>query len=109
MSSSEQLRDQIERSAQRLAHLKARQMIRTQRDATRAREVQRRADTQRKMALGAMLMDSGISTMESAEILGALLSYRDLVVDPVNRERYTKRGANWLAAQKTPRNEVRPN
>jgi hypothetical protein len=100
MSSSDQLRDQIERSAQRLAHLKAREMISAQRNSARAREAERRTDTHRKMALGTMLVDSGIAAMEPAEILGALLSYRDLVVDPVNRERYTKKGAAWLAAQK---------
>jgi Conjugal transfer protein TraD len=97
MSSYSQLSQQIERSAERLAHLKARQMIKHQRDALRTREAQRRADTKQKFELGTMLVDAGIAKMEPAEILGALL------VDPVNRERYTTRGANWLAAQKPSR------
>lgn len=103
MSSYSQLSQQIERSAERLAHLKARQMIKHQRDALRTREAQRRADTKQKFELGTMLVDAGIAKMEPAEILGALLAYRELVVDPANRERYTTRGANWLAAQKPSR------
>jgi hypothetical protein len=100
--SSDKLRARIERGEQRSAQLKAQLLIRDRRDAQRARDAQQRRDTRKKIALGAMLMDAGITQMPAAEILGALMSYRDLVVDPANRERYTSRGTVWLSSQKAP-------
>lgn len=100
--SSDKLREMIERREQRSAQLNAQMLIRDRREAQRARDAQQRRDTRKKISLGAMLMDAGITQMPAAEILGALLSYRDLAVDPANRERYAKRGEVWLSAIKAP-------
>lgn len=106
MDSCLQLGHQIQRSAERLANLKADQIIKDRLYAIRAQEAQRRAETKQKMALGTMLVDAGMSELEPAEIMGALLAYREHVVDPVNRERHTARGAHWLAEQKSSRHSA---
>jgi len=100
MSNEGNYHDKIQLTAQRLAHLTARQLIRKQLQVERIRDAQRRKETQWKMALGAVLIDSGVSRLPSAEIFGALLSYRETVRDAQKREGYKQRGARWLAAQK---------
>ena len=106
MDSCLQLGHQIQRSAEHLANLKADQIIKDRLYAIRAQEAQRRVETKRKMALGTMLVDAGMSELEPAEVLGALLAYRELVVDPASRERHTARGAHWLAEQKSSRHST---
>ena len=98
MSSSNLLRDQIERSAQRLAQLKAREIVSAQRDAARTKEADRRTRASQRDAIGTLLVDAGFGALSLEEVLGAMLSYRESVISPDMRERYKQKGGDWLAS-----------
>ena len=97
MKSTDHLRAQIDRSTQRLAQLRARELISEQREAARVREMRRRADTRRKMELGGLVIAAGAGELDGNELIGALLSYCEKVSDPAHRDRYKQQGAAHLA------------
>ena len=107
MGTTERLLSQIDRSTQRLAHLRARKLIAEQREATKTREANRRAEIRRKTELGGFVFDAGAAEMSGAELVGALLSYREKVIATADREQHRLRGAAHLAQQAT-RGEPRP-
>lgn len=108
MGTTEKLRAQIDRSTQRLAQLRAREMLSEQREAVRARQANRRADVHRKIQLGGWVVDAGSGEMTGAELVGALLSYREKVVATAEREHHRQRGASHLAQQAAARDDARP-
>jgi hypothetical protein len=99
MEATERLRAQIDRSTQRLAQLQARELIFAQRNAVRIRQASRRAETRRKIELGAFVIAAGAGDLDGREIVGALLSYRDKVGDPQQRELFKRQGSVHLAAR----------
>jgi hypothetical protein len=99
MEATERLRTQIDRSTQKLAQLQARKLIFEQRDASRARLASRRVETRRKIELGDLVIAAGAGDLDGTELVGALLSYRDKVSDPAQREQFQQKGATHLAAR----------
>lgn len=97
MGTTERLRAQIDRSTQRLAQLRARELISEQRGAARTREVNRRAELHRKIQLGGMVIAAGAGEMSGAELVGALISYREKATTTADREFHRQRGASHLA------------
>lgn len=109
MGTTERLRAQIDRSTQRLAQLRAKEMLSEQREAVKTRQANRRAELHRKIQLGGWAMDAGAGEMTGAELVGALLSYREKVVATAEREHHRQRGAVHLAQQAAARSDARPN
>lgn len=109
MGTTEQLRAQIDRSTQRLAQLRAKEMLAEQRSAARARRDSKRARTQRALQLGEFVMEAGAGEMTGAELVGALLSYRETVVSTGERERHRLRGAAHLTQKAAERATPHPN
>lgn len=107
MGTTERLREQIDRSTQRLAQLRARELLSEQRNATRIREANRRAEARRKTELGALVIASGAGDLEDTEIVGALLAYRQDVSDPAHREHHKREGAAHLADREPACNRAR--
>jgi hypothetical protein len=99
MKSTEHLRAQIDRSTQRLAQLRARELISEQRDAARTRETNRRANMRRKFELGSLVIAAGAGELDGEELVGALLSYREKVTEPAHRDRYKQQGVAHLASR----------
>lgn len=97
MNSTERLRHQIDRSTQRLAQLRARELLSEQRNAHRIREANRRAEARRKTELGALVIAAGAGDLQDTEIVGALLSYRRAASDPAHRHNLKMEGAAHLA------------
>ena len=107
MGTTERLRAQIDRSTQRLAQLRARELLSEQREATRTRQANRRAELHRKIQLGGLVMDAEAGEMSGAELVGALLSYREKVVATGDREFHRQLGAAHLAQKPTARDDAR--
>lgn len=96
MKTSERLRAQIDRSTQHLARLKAMELLAEQRQAAKERKTRRQAEHQRKIKLGEFVVEAGAGEMTGAELVGALLVYRETVVSTAERERHRQRGAAHL-------------
>ncbi len=107
MGTSKQLYDQIAHATTRLAQRKAREMLVAQREAARKQAADRREDTKRKLKLGGFVVEAGAEEMSGAEIIGALLSYREKVVATAEREQHRQLGAAHLAQQAGTRGEPR--
>jgi hypothetical protein len=77
MTTPDQLRNQVERATQRLANLKARELLAEHRASHQAKIANRRADAHRKIELGGLFLATETGSMEKAELAGVLLSYRN--------------------------------
>jgi len=71
------LQDQITRATNRLAQLKARDILKQQRETAKAKEQSRRADAHRKIELGGLVIAAGAEDLDSAELVGVLLAHLD--------------------------------
>ena len=69
---ADRLVTQIERASKRLAQAKARRMLQAMRRAHRAREKARRADFNRRLRLGQLVIDAGAGDWSDADILTSL-------------------------------------
>lgn len=107
METTEKLLAQINRSTQRLAQRRARELLSEQREAVRTRQANRRAELHRKIQLGGLVVDAGAGEMTGAELVGALLSYREKVVATGDREFHRQLGASHLAQKPTTRDDAR--
>ena len=96
MKTSERLRAQIDRSTQHLASLRAKEMLAEKRKEAKERKARRQAEVQRKIRLGEFVVEAGAGEMTGAELVGALLIYRETVVSTAERERHRQRGAAHL-------------
>lgn len=103
MKATEQLQAQIERSTQRLAHLRAREIIAQQRSEAKKRAASKRTSAQKRQELGGYVIAAGCGDMAPAELVGALRSYQTTVTDTAAREHYRKRGEAFLATSESGR------
>lgn len=102
------LHDQIANATNRLAKLKAREMLAEQRAKTKAKSEARRADAHRKIELGGLVIAAGVADMDPAELVGALLTYERKATDsPGVRDQVKAKGVAHLAERETVRNANR--
>lgn len=107
---SKTLHDQIANATNRLAKLKAREMLAEQRAKTKAKSEARRADAHRKIELGGLVIAAGAADLDHAELVGALLAYQERVAKPEaaqQREALRARGISRLAERMVARNANR--
>lgn len=97
MEATERTRAKIERYTQRLAQLRAREIILEQKEATKAAQARRKIELSQKIQLGQLIIAAGAEKMPGTEIVGALLAYRENVVATAEREQHRQRGAAHLA------------
>lgn len=71
--STTKLQEQIERATNRLAQLKAREIVKTRQAEARQRQTARREDAHRKILLGGLVIAAGVDQWDEAEICAALL------------------------------------
>lgn len=71
-TAAERLTAQIERAAKRLGQAKARRMLHDMRLAHRKRERARRADFNRRLHLGQLVIDAGAGDWSDADIVTSL-------------------------------------
>lgn len=107
--------EQIAKLTERLAKIKARQMLKENAEKTRARKAAnkergllsktaREADAHRKILLGGLVIASGVDDWNEGEIVGALLLARErLAQDGALRVRLKDKGIAHLEARKAAR------
>lgn len=89
--------ERVARATERLAVLKARQLLREMREHKKAREAAQRAAVQRRMELGHATFLAGMEDYSSEEVVGLLLDAKErLGHSPTQRLALKKRGEEWL-------------
>lgn len=97
MSGQETHADRVARATERLAVLKARQLLREMREQKKKREATQRLNVQRRMELGHASFLAGVEDYTSAEVVGMLLDAKErLGHSPTQRMAMKKRGEEWL-------------
>ena len=98
--STEEMMARIARGADRLARLKARQLLRESQALHRARQVARQAQRRRETDLGLVVNLAGLRDWQPQEILGLLLhALDDTGASPTMRLGLRKRGeSRWPGA-----------
>lgn len=107
---SKTLQDQIASTTDRLAKLKARELVAKARAKVKAKSDARRADAHRKIELGGLVIAAGAAGLDGAELVGALLAYQEKVGTPdaqPQRDRLRAKGAAHLAEREATRNTAR--
>lgn len=100
MSSSNSIHEQIAAATDRLAKLKARELLAKAKEQAKAKAATRRADAHRKIALGGLVIAAGAADLDEAELVGALLAYQERVAKPEasgQRDMLRARGRAHLA------------
>jgi len=101
-SSEEHIAKQVAKATDRLGQLKARQLLKDMREATRARAQLRRTEMRRRMEFGGAVISAGFERWEPTEVLGVLLDAHDRVASsPTMRLGLRKRGETALSASET--------
>ena len=96
MAAPNHYHDRIQRATQQLAQLQARELLASQRQATRAKEATRRQEAQRRQRVAEIVFLADAQALEDPELLGALLEYLKDGRDPAMRERTRQLGAARL-------------
>jgi|GEM_PF-4292602 hypothetical protein len=97
MSGQNKHADLVARATQRLAVLKARQLLREMKAQKRTREVARRQTLQRRMELGHATSMAGVDDYSADEVVGMLLDAKERMGhSPTQRLALRKRGEEWL-------------
>jgi len=97
MSGQDTHAERVARATQRLAMLKARQLLREMRAERRTREAARRQTHQRRMALGYAAFMAGVEDYTTEEVVGMLLDAKErLGHSPTQRLAMRKRGEEWM-------------
>lgn len=100
MSKTKTLQDQITAATDRLARLKAKELLAEQRQRAKAKADARRADAHRKIQLGGLVIAAGAGDIDEAELVGALLSYEAAAKnEPARRDQYRAKGRAHLTAR----------
>lgn len=100
--SSTTLQDQISRATNRLAQLKAREMLKERSTQTRLRSRARREDAHRKILLGGLVIAAGADQMDDeGTLVGLLLDARERLKSPDYRQQARERGIQHLEARRT--------
>lgn len=102
--STTKLQEQIERATNRLAQLKAREIVKTRQAEARQRQTARRADAHRKILLGGLVIAAEVDHWDEAEICGALLAAADsATASGQTLAQWRERGIAHLEARKASR------
>lgn len=96
---SKHLHDQIHAATEKLARLKARELLASQREAAKKREQTRKQDAHRKIELGGLVIAADATDLDPAELVGILLTYLGTRT-PEKTEHYRKQGLDHLEARK---------
>lgn len=105
---SKALQDQIASATERLAKLKAKEMLATQRAKAKAKADTRRADAHRKIELGGLVIAAGAAGLDAALLVGVLLAHlaSSAHTDTISRDALRAKGFKHLrdreAARTTP-------
>jgi hypothetical protein len=75
MSATNHYHDRIHRATERLAQLQARELLASQRQAVRAKEIQRREESKRRMRVAELVFLTGAETLEDSELIAALRNH----------------------------------
>ncbi|KGR45811.1 hypothetical protein [Xanthomonas vasicola] len=75
MTATNHYRDQIQRATERLAQHQARELLAQQRQAVKAKEMQRREEAKRRTRVAELVFLAGAESLEDAELVGALLAH----------------------------------
>lgn len=100
MSSSKSIHEQIAAATDRLAKLKARELLAKAKEQAKAKATARRADAHRKIELGGLVIAAGATDLDEAELVGVLLAYQERVAKPEafgQRDMLRARGRAHLA------------
>ncbi len=98
--SSVNLQDQIARATDRLAQLKAREILKERAAQTRLRSRARREDAHRKILLGGLVIAAGADQLDDeGTLVGLLLDARDRLKSPDYRHAVRERGIAHLDAR----------
>ncbi|MGV8921611.1 MAG: conjugal transfer protein TraD [Pseudomonas sp.] len=100
------LHEQIANATDRLAKLKAKEMVAEQRAKAKEKAEKRRMDSHRKIVLGGAVIAAGADCMDEAEIVGVLLTYQQRMNKPDDapkRDQLRSIGRAHLAARKANR------
>lgn len=87
----------IQRATERLAQLQARQLLAGQRQAARAKAIQRRAEATRRVRLADLVFLAGAEALDDGELVGALLLHMESSNDQGHRQDARMRGDLRLA------------
>lgn len=77
MSNGHAIEDQVLRATQRLARLRARELLKEKRHSMRNQNAMRKAALRRRIELGAMVESANLSDWDPAAVLGLLLDGRE--------------------------------
>lgn len=96
------IEQQIKSATDKLAKLKARELLAKQRQLAKDKAAERRADTHRKIELGGLVIAADAADLNPAELVGALLTYLHSRNDE-RAEALRKRGLDHLEAREAAR------
>ncbi|MER2022684.1 MAG: conjugal transfer protein TraD [Stenotrophomonas sp.] len=65
--------ERIQRATERLAQLQARELLASQRQASKAKQAQRQEEARRRRSVASLVYLAGAEVLDDAELLGALL------------------------------------
>ncbi|WP_228964217.1 conjugal transfer protein TraD [Xanthomonas codiaei] len=96
------IEQQIKSATDKLAKLKARELLARQRQLAKDKAAERRADAHRKIELGGLVIAADAADLNPAELVGALLTYLNSRNDE-RAEALRKRGLDHLEAREAAR------
>lgn len=108
MSTSDQrMTEQILRATQRVAQLRARQLLKELRAQNRRAVNDRQTALRQKLAMGASVLSAGCGDLTAAELVGMLRHGRERMdASPTARAVLEKRGLEYLAERQQHTNSV---
>jgi hypothetical protein len=107
---SDKLAERLANTADRLARLKARQLLRDMQTKNRIEDAERRADVRRRIELGSAVLTAGCGDWTPTEIVGLLLDGRERAgSSPTMRIGARRRGEEHLSLTPKPRGQDPPN
>ncbi|CEE19574.1 hypothetical protein H8Z72_05715 [Xanthomonas citri pv. citri] len=101
MTATNHYRDQIQRATERLAQHQARELLAQQRQAVKAKEMQRREEAKRRTRVAELVFLAGAESLEDAELVGALLAHVGNRTDAAIRNQASSLGALRMAITNT--------
>jgi len=95
---TDKLTERVASATERLAKLKARQLLREMRTEHQAKRLARRTDLRRRLDLGGAVLTAGCGDFVMVEVIGLLLDAKERIGNsPTMRLAARKRGQDWLA------------
>ncbi|WP_415916244.1 hypothetical protein SE336_15580 [Xanthomonas arboricola] len=97
MTATNHYRDQIQRATERLAQHQARELLAQQRQAVKAKEMQRREEAKRRTRVAELVFLARAESLEDAELVGALLAHVGNRSDAAIRDQASSLGSLRMA------------